>query len=95
MSKRGLSLEMPTSEEDAMIAAGIACDPDTYEPSEEEIIGMQPLRRGRPATGTNEILLSVRYSPEVVAFFRATGSGWQTRMDEALREWITARASSH
>lgn len=33
-------------------------------------------------------LLSVRYSQEVVDFFRATGPGWQRRMDEALKEWI-------
>lgn len=32
--------------------------------------------------------VSVRYSPEVLAAFRATGRGWQRRMDEALREWV-------
>lgn len=32
--------------------------------------------------------VTVRYSPDVLAYFRATGEGWQTRMDEALREWI-------
>jgi len=30
----------------------------------------------------------IRFSPEVVDYFRATGKGWQTRMDEALKEWI-------
>ena len=33
--------------------------------------------------------VAVRYSPEVLAYFRATGDGWQTRMDEALREYIS------
>ena len=33
----------------------------------------------------------MRYSPEVVAYFKATGKGWQARMDEALREWIARR----
>lgn len=32
--------------------------------------------------------VAVRYSPEVSAYFRATGSGWQSRMDEALREYV-------
>lgn len=32
--------------------------------------------------------VAVRYSPDVLAFFRATGAGWQTRMDAALREWV-------
>jgi uncharacterized protein (DUF4415 family) len=35
-----------------------------------------------------KILLSVRYSPEVVEFFKSTGPSWQTRIDEALKEWI-------
>lgn len=32
--------------------------------------------------------VAVRYSPDVLAAFRATGRGWQTRMDEALRDWL-------
>ena len=32
--------------------------------------------------------VAIRFSPEVLAYFRATGKGWQTRMDAALREWI-------
>jgi uncharacterized protein (DUF4415 family) len=34
------------------------------------------------------VQLSLRISPDVVEFFRATGDGWQTRMDDALREWV-------
>jgi len=30
----------------------------------------------------------IRFSPEVIAHFKVTGKGWQTRMDEALKEWI-------
>ena len=33
--------------------------------------------------------VAVRYSPEVLAYFRATGTGWQTRMDKALREYVS------
>jgi len=32
--------------------------------------------------------VAVRYSPEVLAYFRATGAGWQTRMDDVLREYV-------
>jgi uncharacterized protein (DUF4415 family) len=37
--------------------------------------------------------VSVRYSPEVLAFFKATGSGWQTRMNEALLDWVHQRSA--
>jgi uncharacterized protein (DUF4415 family) len=31
--------------------------------------------------------VAVRYSPEVLAYFRATGASWQSRKGEALREY--------
>ena len=36
--------------------------------------------------------VAVRYSPEVLAAFRATGRGWQTRMDNALRDWLNTHS---
>jgi uncharacterized protein (DUF4415 family) len=35
--------------------------------------------------------ISIRLSPDVVGYFRATGDGWQGRIDAALKEWVTAR----
>ena len=32
--------------------------------------------------------VAVRYSQDVLTAFRATGAGWQTRMDAALRDWL-------
>jgi len=51
------------------------------------------LRRARgPAPKPRKTQLTVRYSPEVVTYFRATGKGWQARMDAALKEWIAQRS---
>ncbi|MFA6063729.1 MAG: BrnA antitoxin family protein [Gallionella sp.] len=33
--------------------------------------------------------VSVRYSPEVLNYFRSTGEGWQTHIDAALRLLVT------
>jgi len=41
-------------------------------------------KRGRPA-GTNKEQVSLRIDKDVLAKFRATGTGWQSRMNEALR----------
>ena len=46
-----------------------------------------PRRRGPQKTLT-KIPLSLRLSPEVVRHFKASGAGWQTRIDEALRKLI-------
>src|SRR5690625_5859261 len=47
--------------------------------------------RGRPRKTNTKLPLHIRLSPEVVAHFKATGRGWQTRIDEALKEWIEKR----
>jgi uncharacterized protein (DUF4415 family) len=39
-----------------------------------------------------KLLVSVRYSPEVVTYFKSTGEGWQSRMDGVLREYVERKA---
>jgi uncharacterized protein (DUF4415 family) len=45
-------------------------------------------RRGRPLKAVNKRQLTLRLSPEVVDYFKATGPGWQTRLDEALKAYV-------
>ncbi|MFP4889300.1 BrnA antitoxin family protein [Paraburkholderia sp. EG304] len=80
---------MPTDEEDAAINRGIAADPDTYEVPDEDFKKMKRLgARGRPRLDTPKVLLSVRYDADIVEAFKASGDGWQTRMNDALRDWL-------
>ena len=46
------------------------------------------IRMGRPRAANPKMALTVRYDSDVIEAFRATGSGWQTRMNEALRDWL-------
>lgn len=41
---------------------------------------------GRPKSSAPKKPVSLRLSPDVVEKFKASGPGWQTRMDEALKE---------
>ena len=77
---------IPTPEEDAEIDAGIAADPDTVELSEGMSRRLRPV--GRPKAEATKERITIRLSPEVVARFRATGKGWQTRMNDALMDWL-------
>lgn len=46
-------------------------------------------RRGRGAqVAPTKTRITIRLSQHVVDSFRATGDGWQTRMDAALQEWL-------
>ncbi|MBF0189774.1 MAG: BrnA antitoxin family protein [Magnetococcales bacterium] len=47
-----------------------------------------PPKRGRPCKDHPKQAINIRLSPEVITSFRATGKGWQTRIDNALREWL-------
>ena len=81
---------MPTAGEDKTITAAARSDPDAQPLTPKQLKEMVPLRtlRGRPKSGNKKLLVSVRYSPEVVAYFKSTGEGWQSRMNEALREYV-------
>jgi uncharacterized protein (DUF4415 family) len=52
--------------------------------------GKKLVRRGRPPGTGKKTQTTVRISKEVLAFFRSTGPGWQTRMDEALKQFVAA-----
>lgn len=51
-------------------------------------------RPGRPmGTGIKE-QVALRVDRDILAAFRATGPGWQTRMNDALRDWLKRHSPS-
>lgn len=51
-------------------------------------------KRGRPKSSTNKEHVNVRLDTEVLAQFRASGPGWQTRMNAALADWLKTHTPS-
>lgn len=52
-------------------------------------------RRGRPPLGAApKVQVTLRLDPAVIAHFKATGDGWQTRINDALTKAIGAKAGS-
>ena len=84
------TVRLPSLEEDAAIVAAARADPDAQPLTDEQLRAMVPMRavRGRPKSSSKKKLLSMRYSPEVVEYFKSTGEGWQARMDQVLREYV-------
>jgi uncharacterized protein (DUF4415 family) len=41
-----------------------------------------------PQVAPTKVRINIRFSPEVVTAFKATGPGWQSRMDEALKTYL-------
>lgn len=81
---------MPTSQEDKAITLAAKGDPDAQPLTPKQLKSMVPMRvlRGRPKSENTKQLVSVRYSPEVLAYFKSTGEGWQSRMDRVLRAYV-------
>ena len=78
---------IPTPEEDAAIANGIAADPDTCELSSEDFAQLRPLR-GRPRVARPKAALTMRVDADVLDALRASGPGWQTRVNELLKDAV-------
>ena len=71
---------------DAEIAAAIASDVDAIDPGPE---WLEQALSMRPAGPCERLSLSI--DSDVVAWFRAQGRGWQTRMNAVLRAYVEAQ----
>lgn len=60
---------------------------------DELLAGVEAARRkrGRPAGSGTKEQVAIRFDRDVLAALRATGPGWQTRVNDAMREWVKAR----
>jgi len=58
--------------------------------------GDKLVRRGRPVgsvKATPKVSTTIRFDADVLAKLKATGRGWQTRANDALREWLKTHSS--
>jgi len=80
---------------DEDIARQIAENPDAAPELTEDwferatvMDGARVVRRGRPKSENSKKLVSLRLDPDVIERFRATGPGWQARINETLRSHL-------
>ena len=45
-------------------------------------------KRGRPFSVSPKKQIAIRLDPEVLEAFQKNGPGWQTRINDALKEWL-------
>lgn len=96
MPKLKNGIIMPTPAEDAAITAAAMADPDAVPFTDAEWAKVKPLvRRGRPLGSGSKTQVTLRLDVDVVEKFRASGDGWQTRINEALKSWVRTHAKNH
>ena len=85
----------PLSDEAGQVRELTREDMERFRPAAEvlppELVSVLPKRkpgqRGAQKQPTKEPV-TIRYSRDVLEYFRATGPGWQARIDTALKEWV-------
>ena len=55
--------------------------------------GARLIRRGRPPLAKAKRQVTLRLDPDLLDRLRATGPGWQTRVNKALRDWLKKQAA--
>ena len=83
----GRKIELNTPEEDAAVTAAALSDPDAQPLTDEELGRLRPTR-GRPPVANKKPMVSMRVDPDVLAALRASGKGWQTKVNAILREAV-------
>ncbi len=71
-------------------------DEDTRPATAQELAqGLESMRRqrGRPAGSGTKEQVAIRFDRDVLDALRATGKGWQTRVNDAMREWVKVHKS--
>ncbi len=102
MSNRSRPIKPLSDEEEAKIQGQIASDPDNPELSEEEFENARLFReilpglagkmekeiaaRGRPRLEQTKLPVTIRLDQDVIDKFKATGKGWQGRINDVLKQ---------
>lgn len=101
MSNIHRRIKQITDAEEAEIQRKIASDPDAPEATDEQLAKAKPFRealpelaasidrarkRGRPALEHPRQQISLRLDPDIIEHYKATGKGWQSRLNDDLRK---------
>ena len=93
-----MSKHTPLTNDEGEVRKLSAADLRRFKPASEVLtaslqktLGMK--QRGPQKTPTKQ-MTTIRLSPEVMSAFKATGAGWQTRIDGALKDWLKTNRPS-
>jgi uncharacterized protein (DUF4415 family) len=80
-----------TPEEEAQWADAIVVREGGY-PAVKAALAERRRTRG-PQKAPTKVPTTIRFDADVLAGLRATGKGWQTRVNDAMREWLRAHSA--
>lgn len=51
------------------------------------------VRTRGPQKAPTKVQTAIRFDADVLAALKASGKGWQTRVNDAIREWLVSRGA--
>ena len=106
-TRSGRVLILPSPEEEAQINAGVAADPNKPEWTEEMFARARPareffsaevyaelcaMRQRGPKEKPLKVPTTIRFDADVLAALKASGKGWQTRVNDAVKDWLRTQS---
>jgi|688.fasta_scaffold201122_2 uncharacterized protein (DUF4415 family) len=82
----------PLIDADGEVRELTAADLRRFKPADQvlppELLKTMGIKPRGPQKAPTKQATTIRLSPDVMAAFKATGAGWQTRIDAALKDWL-------
>ncbi|MDI1246521.1 MAG: BrnA antitoxin family protein [Rhodoferax sp.] len=86
-----MNARAPLIDDDGEVRELTAEDFKHFKPAREvlgaELYAMLTKQRG-PQKAALKVPTTIRFDADVLAAVKATGKGWQTRVNDAMREWV-------
>ena len=83
---------LPVIDDDGEVGDLSEVDPSIFRPAQEVLpLDLQEtlgIRRRGPQKAPTKALTTIRLSAEVVEYFKQSGSGWQSRLDGVLKDYV-------
>jgi uncharacterized protein (DUF4415 family) len=102
-TRSGRIINLPGAAEEDQINTGIAADADNPEWTADMLTGERPakeffspavyaelcaIRKRGPKNKPLKVPTTIRFDADVLATLKASGKGWQTRVNDAVKDWL-------
>ena len=73
-----------------MFASGVMKIGDKEVSEDEFRAAVKKCKSGRPVSDNPKQLVSIRYNANIIKYFKSTGKGWQSRINDVLLDYVKA-----
>ena len=84
----GIASDVDARELDSDWHSGARPASETFAPEAYAALIAMKRPRGRPKSEETKVFTAIRLDADLLETFKATGKGWQTRVNAALRQYI-------